>query len=319
MVYCVFMIIKTAHTIKTNDGFHKTTLDGIYDLVQPQSPLPLIFDSPHSGMAIPPDFNPACDISDIAATADHYVDELFKSAPHQGAALLSAQFPRTYLDLNRKIDDIDPEIYTGLWPTGQDGFITPNPSNRSYAGIGLIRRLIKPNMPVYHAPLTPTDIQTRIDTYYTPYYDALRTLIDNAHTQYGATWHINCHSMPASSVKNAGSTRFNPAPRVDFVLGNRDGTTCDNKFTKMIKNALLDMGYNVAINSPYKGVELVERFSNPAHNRHSIQIEINKALYMNEQTGEKTKGFDKLQNNMSLLIEEITKFAHKNRAKIAAD
>jgi len=305
------MIFKTTNTVKPDAPLHKTTLDGIYDLVAPKNPNALIFDSPHSGREIPSDFNYTCTNEELTATQDHFVDELFEDAPKYGASLLTALFPRAYLDLNRKIDDISPELYAGTWPVGKAGYITPNPTNRSHAGIGLIRRLIKPNVPVYSAKLTPEIIQSRIDAYYVPYYKALGDLIDTAHATHGVAYHINCHSMPSKSVRNTSGTRFNPAPQVDFVLGNQDGTTCSQKFTKLIKKKLLDMGYNVAINSPYKGVELVERFSNPALNRHSIQIEINKALYMNEKTGGKTKGFEKLKNDMSAMVEMLEKNVRK--------
>ncbi len=296
--------------IKADGGAHKTTMhamDGIYTVVAPTTPAPLILDSPHSGRNIPDDFIYICADDEITKTQDHFVDELFADAPKYGASLLTAQFPRAYLDLNRKIDDVDPEIYAGMWPVGKKGYIRPAPSNRSYAGIGLIRRLIKPNMPVYNMKLSPYEIQARINKYYIPYYSILENLIETAHASHGKVWHINCHSMPSSSVKNTNSTRFNPAPQIDFVLGNQDGKTCDNNVTKTIKNKLIDMGYNVAINAPYKGVELVERFSNPAYNRHSIQIEINKALYLNEKTGEKSKNFEKLKNDLNDLIKSVIK------------
>ncbi len=296
--------------IKPVDGLHKTTIDtieGIYTVEQPITPSPLILDSPHSGQCIPDDFNYICDDNEISKTKDHFVDELFADAPKYGASLLTAQFPRAYLDLNRKIDDIDPEIYAGLWPVGKEGYVRPAPSNRSYAGIGLIRRLIKPDMPVYNMKLSPDEIQARINTYYIPYYKILEKLIEDAHAKHGKIWHINCHSMPSSSVKNTSSIYYNPAPQIDFVLGNQDGKTCGNNVTKTIKNKLKDMGYHVAINAPYKGVELVERFSNPALNRHSIQIEINKALYLDEKTGKKSKNFENLRNDLNNLIKSVIK------------
>lgn len=306
------MIIQTEDTIKADGGLHKTTLPGIYELIQPENPAPLIFDSPHSGDQNPDDFNYTCSDKDIESTRDHFVDELFADAPTLGASLLAAQFPRAYLDLNRKMDDICPDLYAGAWPTGKEGYIKPNPTNRSYAGIGLIRRLIKPNISVYNAKLSPTEIQARIDNYYKPYYGVLGAVLDNEYLEKGRVYHINCHSMPSSSVRNDRSTRFNPAKQVDFVLGNRDGTTCDKEFTDTVKNKLMDMGYNVAINSPYKGVELVERFSNPAKNRHSLQIEINKALYMNERKAEKSKDFEKLKGDLNQLIEHLVDYTQSS-------
>ncbi|MEZ5919527.1 MAG: N-formylglutamate amidohydrolase, partial [Alphaproteobacteria bacterium] len=168
-------------------------MNDIYTLTRPETPaLPLIFDSPHSGTLYPEDFGYACDFHTLESAEDKYVDDLFASAPAFGAALLCAHFPRSYIDPNRSADDIDPALLAGLW----DGALPIAPSPRSDAGIGLIRRLVRPGIPVYDRPLTSAEITARIERYYTPYHEALETLITEAHYNFGQVWHVNCHSMP---------------------------------------------------------------------------------------------------------------------------
>lgn len=294
---------------------HKSCVDGVYDLIAAEDPLPLIFDSPHSGTHYPDDFDYACDRADLERTADLYVDDLFSEAPDMGACLLSAQFPRCYLDLNRARDDIDPEIYDGDWPYAD---MPVNPTNRSYAGIGLIRRLVRPGEPVYVEDLSPKAIKSRIETYYDPYHEVLNTIIDGAHYRYGQVWHINCHSMPTIQQNNP-LARYNPALMPDFVLGDRDGTTCDIGFTHAIRDFIKSLGYKVAINDPYKGVELVKRYSDPARGCHSLQIEISRALYMDEETGKKSKNYSKLKADIIKLIQFCADYAGSNLNSIAAD
>ena len=283
-------------------------LANIYTLQQPDEPLPLIFDSPHSGTIYPEDFQYSCDFKLLEQAEDKYVDELFASAPNYDATLLCAEFPRTYIDVNRAIDDVDPALLSELWP---EEYGSINPSNRSDAGIGLIRRLIVPNMPVYTEKLMPKEIKSRIDTYYAPYHAALKQLIEEYHKKHKQVWHINCHSMPSGLVKNKFS-RINPAQGPDFVLGNRDGTTCSIEFTHFIRDILTEFGYKVAINDPYKGVELVKRYSSPAVGIHSIQIEISRKLYMDEETCEKNKGFKGLKQDINALIKKLRTYIKEN-------
>lgn len=280
---------------------HKSSIDGVLKIIQPANPLPLIFDSPHSGRAYPDDFHYACDTHDLVRAEDRFVDDLFSTAPNHGATLLSATFPRTYIDVNRAVSDIDEALYDGNWP--YEAEMPASPSNRSYSGIGLIRRLIKPNTPLYNIKLSPKDIKSRIETYYTPYHKTLEGVIEDAYVKHGQVWHINCHSMPSPSLTAGALGRVNPFSAPDFVLGDRDGTTCDIDFTHNVRDFLVSLGYKVAINNPYKGVELVERYSDPARGKHSLQIEIARALYLNEDTYEKSKNYAKLKGDIEKLIK----------------
>ncbi len=289
---------------------HKTSIDGVYTLIEPKSRLPLIFDSPHSGTAYPDDFRYACDFQTLEKAEDKFVDDLFIKAPDFGATLLMADFPRSYIDVNRCEKDIDPDLLDDLWP---HEIAT---TARSHAGIGLIRRLVRPGLPVYDRQLSPAEIQHRIKAFYHPYHETLERVIERAHYEFGAVWHVNCHSMPSQE----GQT-FRPRPlrSADFVLGDRDGTTCDIDFTHSVRDFLKGLGYRVAINDPYKGVELVRRYSAPATGRHSLQIEILRSLYLDENTYQKSKNYNVLKDDVEELIQFCATYIEAQRLPMAAD
>jgi N-formylglutamate deformylase len=282
-----------------------------YTILRPiGAELPLVFDSPHSGHIYPADFDHVCSLDVLRRAEDNEVENLFGDVTKAGASLLTALFPRTYIDVNRAEDDIDTEILSERWPGPL------NPTSRSYAGIGLIRRLVKPGTPVYDRTLGVAEIKGRIDGYYRPYHAALKSLLDDAHYRFGQVWHINCHSMPSSSAALTNGV-LNMQP--DFVLGDRDGTSCDLDFTHMIRNALRDMGYRVAINNPYKGVELVRRSANPAEGRNSIQIEVSKSLYWDEKKNERNKNFNRLKSDIDKLVEVCAAYVDSHLSSMAAD
>lgn len=295
--------------------------DNIYTLHAPETPLPLILDSPHSGTHLPPDFKPDCDMDTLSKADEKFLDDIFGNAPDYGACLLAALFPRTYIDVNRAIDDIAPDLFHGDWM--HHDTLPLNPTKRSEAGIGLIRHRLTSDSLMYHDKLSQKDIMSRIETYYKPYHAMLHRLIDSAHAKYGQVWHINCHSMPTKqsyhSYKKSGHVAFNPFKQPDFVLGDRDGTSCDIDFRHMVRDFLELKGYNVAINDPYKGVELIERYSAPSMGRHALQIEVSKALYIHEDTQEKNKNYENLKTDMSALIAHCADYVQANLLPLAAD
>lgn len=288
----------------------KKTIDGVLTLIEPKMRLPLVFDSPHSGTHYPDDFRYACDFEILEKAEDKYVDELFATAPSHGATLLCAEFPRSYIDVNRCEKDIDPDLLDDLWP---HEIAT---TARSHAGIGLIRRLVRPGIPVYDRQLTAAEIHHRITHYYRPYHKALERVIENLHYDFGSVWHINCHSMPS---QDRHTFRAMPLKSADFVLGDRDGTTCDIAFTHAVRDFLKGLGYKVAINDPYKGVELVRRYSAPATGRHSLQIEIARNLYMDETIYKKSKKFNVLKADIDKLISFCATFIEAHSLPLAAD
>lgn len=283
-------------------------LDGVYICQKPARLMaPLVLDSPHSGRVYPEDFRHACPRSWLEETEDSYVDELFGGALELGVPLLAALFPRCYIDPNRAIDDIDPLLLEEPWPQPS------HPTARSSLGVGLIRRLHKQNSPkeIYDRKLTVAEVEHRIGAFYKPYHAALKTLLDEAYAAFGGVFHLNCHSMPSGVIRNARPS--------DIVLGDRDGTTCDPAFTRFAARCLKDMGYKVAVNHPYKGVELVRRYADPSRNRHSLQIELRRGLYMDEQSRGKNEGFTRLQRDMSRFIDQLIDYARENSLDLAAD
>lgn len=269
-----------------------------YILTEPTSAkAPLIVDSPHSGRIYPADFNYTCPLPLLRQTEDSYVDELVIEAIGVGATLITAEFPRSYIDVNRAENDIDPALLAETWPE------TLKPSERTLLGLGLVRRLCKSNVPVYAAPLFANEIKQRIEKFYRPYHAALAKTIQQCKADFGECYLINAHSMPGHSHEHL------LVRRPDFILGDRDGTSCDVSFTRRAQDILQDMGYSVALNDPYKGVEIVRRYGQPQLGQHALQMEINRRLYMNEQSLEKTEGFVHLRKNLTVffgrLVEEL--------------
>jgi N-formylglutamate amidohydrolase len=254
--------------------------------------LPLVFDSPHSGSVYPEDFGFTCPLANLRRAEDCYVDELYGAAPGFGATLIAALFPRSYLDPNRAADDLDPALIYGALPRE----LTPRPSTR----VGLIRRYARPGMPIYDRRLDAAEIVGRIERYHAPYHHALDEACDRLHAKFGAVWHIDCHSMP-SRPNHAGE-------HGDFVLGDRDRTSCAPEFTDFVAGILRGMGYDARINEGYKGVEIVRRQGRPAEGRHSLQIEVDRALYMDQRSLEKSPGFERLRGDLTRLIEAVAGF-----------
>ncbi len=262
-------------------------------------PLPLVLDSPHSGTSYPADFDHLPSRAIVRRAEDTHVETLFGYAPDAGATLVEALFPRAYIDPNRHPSDMDPAVLEEPWP----GLVTR--SRKTELGIGLVWRLAQGGVPMYARPLSVADVERRIALYYEPYHAAVAAALEERHRRFGAVWHLNCHSMPAvGDVMSDDPGR----ERAEFVLGDRDGTTCEPEFTAFVATTLSAMGYEVAINDPYKGVELVRKHGRPAERRHSLQIEINRRLYMDEASLARSTGFGALQADLVRLIEALADY-----------
>ncbi len=263
--------------------------------------VPLVLDSPHSGAEYPTDFGAAVGLEELRQAEDSYVDELYGHGPHAGAVLIAARFPRSYIDPNRSLLDIDASLLEGPWPGPAVA------SRKTQLGIGLIWRVLDSGRPIYDRRLSVEEVKRRIVAFHQPYQRAVKRALDEAHAHFGAVWHLNLHSMP--SVSSDISEEGPGKPRADFVLGDLDGTTCEADFTATVAEALRSMGYDVKVNDPYKGVELVRAFSDPRGRRHSLQIEVNRRLYMDERTRAKSSGFDELKRNLDRLLDTVAAFA----------
>lgn len=264
--------------------------------------LPLVCDSPHSGTMYPEDFRYALPFETLRAGEDTDVHVLWEALPSVGATLLAAEFPRAYIDPNRDVEDIDPQMLDGAWPTPL------SPSEKTRLGIGLVWREAGPDgrKPIYDRLLGVAEVQQRIARYHAPYHAAMREQIEAAYARFGAVWHLNLHSMPADSY--AGLQIESDHPLADFVLGDRDGTTAAPEFTAMVGEALRSRGFTVAINDPFKGVALIARLGRPAQRRHSLQIELHRGLYMDERTRERSAGFGALQAALTEVAADIAAY-----------
>lgn len=241
---------------------------------------PLVLDSPHSGTVYPEDFRPVCDLATLRRAEDTHVEKLYAFAPAMGAAWIEAHFPRSYLDANRDTTELDTALLDGPWtgPLSTD----PRVLAKVRLGKGLVWKLTDEGLPIYDRLLGVDEVRARIDNCWRPYHAAVAEAIDAAHARHGYSIHINCHSMPA--VAGSHATDFPGLVHADFVIGDRDGSTADPALSQSICEHLRARGYSVDYNHPYKGVELVRRHGRPAGHRHSIQVEVNRKLYMDEAT-----------------------------------
>lgn len=258
---------------------------------------PVIFDSPHSGRVYPSVLLEASRLSAQALrkSEDAYVDELFGSAPKLGAALMCAHFPRAYIDINREPYELDPMLFDGRLPD-----FANSQSLRAIGGLGTIARIVNDKEEIYSKPLALEAAFVRIEKLYRPYHAALSDLIHAVTAQFGSVFVIDCHSMPSQQGERGGWP--------DFVLGDRFGTSCSPQLTRLVYGFLKTLGYRVALNKPYAGGYITEHYGKPERGVHVLQIEVDRGLYMNETTFEKSPGFSGLQWDISRLI---TMLAHE--------
>lgn len=257
----------------------------------------LIYDSPHSGRFYPPDFATRATRNELRRGEDAYVDRLLAGAPVRGATVLAATYPRCYIDVNRDDRDIDPSLLAEPWPTPLA------PTEKSARGLGLIRRLVVPGVEIPAGKLSVADVQQRIDGVYWPYHRRLAALVDDARRAHGVVWHVDWHSM--KSKGNAMTPDGPGAVRPDFVVSDARGTSAAAHVTAFVTGALESLGYRVAVNDPYTGGAIIQRVGSPSSGVHSIQIEVNRALYLDEMAVALAAGFSKLASDVDTLTRHL--------------
>lgn len=262
----------------------------------PKLKVPLVFNSPHSGRVYPRAFlaSSKLDPLTLRRSEDAYVDELFNFATALGTPLLHAHFPRAYLDVNREPYELDPVLFRDGLP-----HYANTQSVRVVGGLGTIARIVSETEEIYREPLPVEAALERIHRLYVPYHEALAALLVEAKREFGLAVLIDCHSMPSSTRTDRRTTR------PDFVLGDRFGTSCGSELTRLAAHSLESLGYGVALNKPYAGGYITERYGNPARNFHALQIEINRGLYMDESRFEKQSGFARLKADLTALAREL--------------
>ena len=267
--------------------------------------LPLLFDSPHSGRHYPADWVTPLSRLELRMGEDAFVDELIGDAPCHGITTIAAQFPRCYIDVNREIDDIDPELIDAPWP----GPSALRPTEKSRRGLGLIRRFVVPGKAIIESPLTVADAQSRIDRIYIPYHRALAEQIKFLRERFGFVWHIDWHSM--KSRGNAMTPDGEGTKRPDMVVGDLDGKSADRRLVDVVVSQLRETGYRVTLNDPYKGATIVRRYGDPSRGCSTIQIEVNRALYLDEPHVEATAGFAKIKQSLDSLMGALAAAVHR--------
>jgi N-formylglutamate amidohydrolase len=288
--------------IAMDPRFQALDIPGVLTVTPPAAaPAPLVYDSPHSGLVIPADFRPAVAPALVLKASDTHVDALFDAAPGVGAPYLTAQFPRSFLDANRSVLDVDPDMLDGAWPHPRRDSATAK------RGMGLSWRYAWEDIPMHAGPIPVAEMEARIERYWRPYHATLKALLDATHAAYGVVYHVDCHSMPAVGH------RLSPDPagtvRPDVVVGDYDGQACEPGFSALVAETLAGFGLAVVMNKPFRGAELVSAYSDPAAGRHALQIEVNRKLYMDEETREKTAGFADLKDKLDRLAVVVADYA----------
>ena len=262
--------------------------------------VPFVFNSPHSGRYYPADFLAATSLDkhEIRRSEDLLVDQLFAPVVRLGAPLMSAVYPRAYLDVNREPYELDPKMFDGRLPTYANVR-----SLRVAGGLGTIPRVVSDAANIYKGPLPIEEGLQRIERIYRPYHDTLRRLLAQTHVAFGLAILIDCHSMP-SNIRG-GSSRVRP----DFVLGDRFGASCMPELTDQATAALQRLGYSVCRNKPYAGGFITEHYGRPSRGLHALQIEVNRSLYMDEFRLEPNRGFVRLSADLGALAQALLTFA----------
>jgi N-formylglutamate amidohydrolase len=278
-------------------GLRRSVADGVLDLrLPPQRALPLIVASPHSGADYPDDLLAASRLDPLTLrrSEDSFVDDLFAAAPGLGAPLLAAQFPRAYLDVNREAWELDPAMFADALP----GFVNMR-SPRVRMGLGTIARVVASGEEIYARKLRFVDARRRVEGLYHPYHHALRRLVDETEASFGGYLLLDCHSMPSAASAVGGQEA------ADIVLGDCHGSACAAAIVEAARAFLVGRRFAVALNTPYAGGFTTSHYGNPRRGRHALQIEINRALYMDERRYQRTPGFDRLKADMTALVAHL--------------
>ena len=275
----------------------KDELDPPFEIIEPAEwQGPVVFNSPHSGSIYPRAFltTSRLDTATLRRSEDSFVDELVLGVVRRGYPLMRAHFPRCYVDVNREPYELDPRMFEGRLPS-----FANTRSMRVAGGLGTVARVVGDAQEIYGQRLRVDDAIRRIEGLYKPYHRALRRLFTRVHRDFGAAVLIDCHSMPST----AGSK--DERPRADVVLGDRYGTSCVTAVAETIEATLRGQGYSVSRNKPYAGGFITEHYGNPAAGLHAIQLEINRALYMDERRFERSPSFASLAADLETLAERL--------------
>jgi N-formylglutamate amidohydrolase len=275
----------------------KDELDPPFEILEPETWRgPVVFNSPHSGSVYPREFlaTSRLDVATLRRSEDSFVDELVLGVLRRGHPVMRAHFPRCYVDVNREPYELDPRMFDGRLPS-----FANTRSMRVAGGLGTIARVVGDAQEIYSQRIPIDDAIRRIESLYKPYHRALRRLFTRIHRDFGAAVLVDCHSMP--STAGAKDER----PRADVVLGDRYGTSCVAAVAETLESTLRAQGYSVSRNKPYAGGFITEHYGNPTAGLHAIQLELNRALYMDERRFERSPSFGRLAVDLEHLADAI--------------
>ncbi|MGR3802599.1 N-formylglutamate amidohydrolase [Marinibacterium profundimaris] len=256
----------------------------------------VVFASPHSSRTYPRTFvaRSVLDEHSIRTSEDAFVDQLFAPAAEFGAPLLTARVPRAYVDLNRSADELDPALVLGARKQGH------NP--RVASGLGVIPRVVANGRAIYSGKISMEEARMRIDRYWRPYHLALQGLLSEAHQRFGQAILVDCHSMPHEAMD--GITRKGMR-RPEIVLGDRFGAAASSDVVDRIEEAFTSAGFLVARNAPFAGAYVTQAYGRPSRNQHAVQIEIDRALYMDERRIRPNARYGAFKTLMRRVIADI--------------
>jgi N-formylglutamate deformylase len=276
-------------------------LDPPFEILEPAEWAgPILFNSPHSGSVYPPGFlaSSRLDLDTLRRSEDSFVDDLMAGVVARGFPLMRAHFPRCFVDVNREPYELDPRMFEGRVPS-----FANTRSMRVAGGLGTVARVVGEAQEIYGQRIPVDDALRRIEGLYKPYHRALRRLFTKMHQTYGTAILVDCHSMPSTSGGR------DERPRSDFVLGDRYGTSCTGIVAECAETTLRELGYTVGRNKPYAGGFITEHYGNPVAGLHAIQLEINRALYMDERRFGRSDGFNALAANLEILSVRLGRIA----------
>lgn len=265
---------------------------------------PVLFEIPRSGAEYPRDFRSIASLSDLQRSVSMYVEECYNGVVEAGATWLYAHCPNAYIDLNRHELDVDPSQLAGEWPEP----LRPGPKTKS--GVGLIPTVCAGTKPLYDGPIPVAEVRKRLDQYYWPYHNEVTRLLRGFRADHGVAYHLSCHSMPAlpaSSAADAGQRRS------DFDLGDRNGTTCSVELLDIVSDVLKGFGYRVTANTHFVGAEAVRKHGAPDQGIHSLQIEMNRSLYMDEEARTRRPELSQVRTHLTAVAAQVADLARCKR------
>ncbi|MBV8791043.1 MAG: N-formylglutamate amidohydrolase [Pseudolabrys sp.] len=272
-------------------------LDPPFEIVEPAHWAgAAIFNSPHSGSTYPAEFltRSRLDVGTLRRSEDSFVDALVTGVVTRGYPMMRAHFPRCFVDVNREPYELDPRMFDGRLPS-----FANTRSMRVAGGLGTVARVVGDAQEIYDQRIPVDDALQRIESLYKPYHRALRRLFTKLHRMFGAAVLVDCHSMPSTAGHR------DERPRPEFVIGDRYGTSCVGVVSETVEKTLRSLGYGVSRNKPYAGGFITEHYGNPSTGLHAIQLEINRALYMDERRYTRGPGFAQVAVDLETLAQRL--------------